>query len=82
MGLWAKVKVPCPYALYERVKLDIEAAKGIIDDTEYGADVSISVSLPAANREGLQERLTELSAGGIAVELLSEEYRPGPREEV
>ena len=26
MGLWAKVKVPCPYALYERVKLDIEAA--------------------------------------------------------
>ena len=82
MGLWAKVKVPCPYALYERVKLDIEAAKGIIDDTEYGADVVISVSLPAANREGLQERLTELSAGGITVELLSEEYRPGPREEV
>ena len=82
MGLWAKVKVPCPYALYERVKLDIEAAKGIIDDTEYGADVSICVSLPAANREGLQERLTELSAGGITVELLSEEYRPGPREEV
>lgn len=82
MGLWAKVKIPCAYPLYERVKLEIEAAGGIIDDTEYGADVAISVSLPAANRAPLQERLTELSAGGISVELLSEEYRPGPREEV
>lgn len=82
MGLWANVRIPCDYPLYERVKLEIEAAGGIIDDTEYGADVAISVSLPAANRAPLQERLTELSAGGISVELLSEEYRPGPREEV
>ena len=82
MGLWAKVKVPCSYALYERVKLEIEASGGMIDDTDYGADVTISVSMPAASRASLQERLTELSAGGITVELVSEEYRPGPREEV
>ena len=82
MGAWAWVKVPCTYPLFQRVKLEIESANGVVDDVQYGADVVLAVSLPAEQTEGLQRRLTELSAGGIAVELLSEEYRPGPRQEI
>ena len=82
MGAWARVKVPCTYPLFQRVKLEIESANGVVDDVQYGADVVLAVSLPAEQTEGLHHRLTELSAGGIVVEVLSEEYRPGPRQEI
>ena len=82
MGAWARVEIPCTYPLYERVKLEVEAQSGVIDDTLYGADVTLSVSLPAEKRETLQGRLTDLSSGAITLHLLSEEFRPGPRVEV
>ena len=82
MGEWAKVEVPCTYPLFERVKLEIEGQGGVIDDVAYGADVVLSISLPAEKAEALQARLTELSAGGITIRVLAEEYRPGSRVEV
>lgn len=82
MGAWARVEVPCTYPLFERVKLEIEGQSGVIDDVAYGADVVLSISLPAEKAEALQAQLTELSAGSITIRVLSEEYRPGPRVEV
>ena len=82
MGLWTLWDVPCTYPLFERVKLEIAAASGILDDMDYGADVTLTVSLPSERRETLQGRLTELSAGGLTLALMEESYRPGPRGEV
>ena len=82
MGLWSQVAVPCTYALFERVKLEIAALGGVIDDTEYGADICLYVSMMADTVEPLQKRLTELSSGSLKLEVLGEEYRPGPREDV
>ena len=82
MGLWTQAVVPSTYSLFERVKLEIAALGGIIDDTDYGADICLYVSLLADTVETLQKRLTELSAGSLTLEVLGEEYRPGPREEV
>ena len=77
-----RVRLSCPYPLFERVKLEIAAADGILDDMDYGADVTLTVSLPSERRETLQGRLTELSAGGLTLALMEESYRPGPREEL
>lgn len=82
MGLWAAVSVPCSYGLFERVKGEIAALGGIIDDTEYGADIRLDVALPGESVDALASRLTELSAGGIQITRLGEEYRPGPRMEI
>ena len=82
MGQWAVVSVPCTYAMLERVKLEVAAQDGTVDDTEYGADIRLTVSLPAERVDALQERLTELSAGSIAVTVDSAEFRPGPRQEL
>ena len=93
MGLWARVRLSCPYPLFERVKLEITACGGVVrdtaygadirlDDMDYGADVTLTVSLPSERRETLQGRLTELSAGGLTLALMEESYRPGPREEL
>ena len=82
LGLWARLCVPCTYPLFEQVKLEIAAAGGTVDQVAYGAEVEIAASVPAQSAESLRKRLTELSAGGIAVRELSREFRPGPRQEV
>ena len=82
MGQWAVVSIPCTYAMLERVKLEVAAQDGTVDNTEYGADIRLTVSLPAERVDALQERLTELSAGSIAVTVDSTEFRPGPRQEL
>lgn len=82
MGQWAVVSIPCTYAMLERVKLEVAAQDGTVDDTEYGADIRLTVSLPAERVDALQARLTELSAGSITVTVDSAEFRPGPRQEL
>lgn len=82
MGLWSQVLIPCTYPLFERVKLEVAAVGGMIDEVEYGADICLSVSVTADTVEKLQKKLTELSAGAITLEVMGEEFRPGPREEV
>ena len=82
MGLWAMADIPCPYALFERVRGEVTALGGTVDSADYGADIRLTVSLPAENTAALRERLTELSAGGIALTVTAEAYRPGPKVEI
>ena len=82
MGLWLRCEIPCTYPLLERVKLEIESVGGMADDVQYGADVTVSASLLCEQADALQNRLTELSSGGITLIRKGEEYRPGLREEV
>ena len=81
MGLWTLWDIPCTYPLFDRVKLEIESCGGVIRDTEYGADIRIRVGFPAGGAEGFSARLTELSAGGLEMVQVGEEFLPGPREE-
>ena len=81
MRLWATLAVPCTYSLYERVKLLVEGEGGLISGTDFGADVVLTVLLPAERTAALQEKLTELSAGQIQLLAEEESFRPGPREE-
>ena len=81
MSLWTIWEVECTYPLFERMKLEITAAQGVIRDTEYGADILIRAAFPAGMAERFQERLTELSAGQLTMIEAGEEFLPGPREE-
>ena len=82
MGLWSQVQLDCDYSLLERVKLEIAAADGILDDVTYAARVAVTASLPGDGSQRLQNRLTELSAGTITLHALGQTLRPGPREEL
>ena len=81
MGLWTLWDVPCTYPLLERMKLEVAAAGGVIRDAEYGADITLRTAFPAGTAETFQLRLTELSAGSLAMTAAGEEFLPGPREE-
>ena len=75
---WARVEIPCPYALFERVKLEVEAAGGVLGEAEYGEQVLVRALLPQGAEEAFAARITELTAGGSAVERLGEEFRAVP----
>ena len=82
MGLWVQVEIPCAYPMLERVKQEIAAVDGMVDDTVFSADVTVKASIMADKVKSLQDRLTELSAGNVQIKKLGEAYRSGPREEV
>ena len=56
------------------------ACGGVVRDTEYGADIRLRAAFPAGGAEQFVPRLTELSAGSLAMEAAGEEFLPGLRE--
>ena len=81
MQLWSTLEVPCSYSLYERMRLLVEEAGGTVADTDFGADVVLTVELPTGLVEEFTAKVTELSAGSIEPLVADEAFRPGPREE-
>ena len=80
MRLWASLAVPCTYSLYERMRLLVEQCGGTVADTDFGADVLLTVQLPAEDVEAFREKVTELSAGKLEPLVMEEQFQPGPRE--
>ena len=80
--LWENAVVTIPYNLFEQVKLLIGDCDGVIEETDYGAEITLSITLPQGGRDRLQEKLTELTSGQRTLEAMGEELKPGPRIEV
>ena len=82
MSLWTVWDVPCTYPLFERVKLEIAGCGGVVRDAEYAAGITLRAAFPAGGAERFAPRLTELSAGALAMAPAGEEFLPGPRIEI
>ena len=78
MRLWQRLEIPCPYPLFERVKLEVEAHEGQIAATEYGAQVDMTVRIPMGRADAFAVRLTDLSSGKLVPVDAGTEYLPGP----
>ena len=79
--LWSLWDIPCTYPLLERVKLEAAALGGVIRSVDYGADAVLHAAFSQEDAGAFAARLTELSAGQLAMEPAGEEYLPGPRED-
>ena len=82
MCLWETARLTIPYALFEQLKLLCAGEGGSIEQTEYGAQIDLTLTLPEGGCAALQEKLTELSAGALTLEKAGDAFRPGAREEV
>lgn len=76
--VWTSLYLPAPYSWYERLKLEVAAFGGVITDTQFGADVELTVLLPEAQAEPFLKRLTDLSAGTLEAMITGQEYRAFP----
>ena len=69
---------PCAYGLYERMRQLVERSGGVVENADFGADVVLTVLLPAEDVEAFRAAVTELSAGTVEVLLEAERFQPGP----
>ena len=75
---WVRVLVPCSYSMYERVCAETEQIDGAIEETEYAADIVITVLIPEEKAEEYSARLLDVSAGAIETLIDGEVLQPVP----
>ena len=73
---WVKAEIPCSYSLLERVKLECAAVGGVVEDVEYGAEVTVKALLPEENAEAFSLRITDITGGKTAVKPTGEAFMP------
>lgn len=78
--VWDVLQIPCPYGLYERVRQEIGAAGGQIDQADFAVEVDIRAMLPQEKTEGFLERLRDVSNGKVQATVLESQYRAFPVE--
>ena len=69
----------CPYPLFERMKLEVEALGGLVEEVSYGVDVRLYLLLPEEQTAHFSARVAELTAGGVSPETLGERFCAVPR---
>ena len=72
---WSVLRLDCPYALFERVKLEADKRGGLVRDADYGAQIALTILLPQPEETAFRKALQELSAGSLAPETTGTELR-------
>ena len=72
---WSVLRLDCPYALFERVKLEADKRGGLVRDADYGAQIALTILLPQPEEAAFRKALQELSAGSLAPETTGAELR-------
>ena len=75
---WIELAVPCAYALFERMKLEVEGAGGVLGEIDYAAEITLHALLPEAEVASFQARVIELTCGAGEAVVLGETFRPAP----
>ena len=75
MALWHSEVLRCPYPMFERIRRLVEDSGAVIESTDYGADIALSLLVPAEGAADFDAALREMSAGSIAPEKTGEVFR-------
>ena len=68
-----------PYALFERVKLELPALNGVEGEHGFGAEITFRALLPQGAEETFAQRLGELSAGEMVPRTGGIQWKAVPR---
>lgn len=75
MRMWSTGLLDCPYPVYDRLKPELSALGAVVEDTGFGAEVAIQISLPSEQWEGFRAKIIDFSAGEIEPVLIEERYQ-------
>jgi len=68
MDLYSRFVLTCPYARYERVSRLVSERGAVVENTEFGADVTMDVLTPEDDAPGLVLAVTDATAGAVRIE--------------
>ncbi len=75
---WIECSIECPYPIYDRLRSEIDIAKGIAKDIDYGKDVALTLLIPEESYEAFKRAVSDISSGNIETVLLNDTYRAVP----
>ena len=62
---WVEADIPCSYAMAEKLKAELLAGGGLVQDMEYAAGVTIKALVPQEDFQSLSERIFDVSCGAV-----------------
>lgn len=68
------LKVQCDYGFYGRLSTLVPEFGGIIENTDFGENVTLLFRLPSKDEEGFRKELTEASFGRVFAEKVGEKF--------
>ena len=74
MSLFSAALIACPYNLYEMVLHLLPDYDCAVEQTDFGADVTLTVTLPAGGEEQLNAALAEATAGQVYAEVMETRF--------
>ena len=74
MSLFSVALIACPYNLYEMVQHLLPEYDCAAEQTDFGADVTLTVTLPAGGEERLNAALAEATAGQVYAEVMETRF--------
>lgn len=72
---WTEVSLVCPYALFERFKLELQSAGGALEQCDYADQVTLRALLPEGAVEPFSARLSDLTSGACQPTILGTSWR-------
>ena len=74
MDRYSLMLVCCPYSLHDAVQKLLPQYDAVVDDIEYGADVTLTVALPEGGEEALNTALMDATAGQVTAEYIESRF--------
>ena len=74
MAQWYCERIACPYPMYERIRRLLEQHEAVVENADYGTDVTLDVLVRADCAADFDKALRELSAGAVAAERSGERF--------
>lgn len=74
MSMFSVVLIACPYNLYQIVQHLLPDFDCAVEETDYGADVTLTCSLPAGGEEALNRALADTTAGQVYAEVVETKF--------
>lgn len=74
MSLYAVLLIACPYPRFEMVQRLLPDFDCTIEQTDFGADVTLSAIIPAGGVQALNTALAELTAGRVYAEAIETKF--------
>ena len=74
MSLYTVALIACPYHQYDIITHLLPAHDCAVEQTDYGADVTLTVTMPAGTEDKLNAALAEVSAGQVYAEVIETQF--------
>jgi putative IMPACT (imprinted ancient) family translation regulator len=75
---WVEAELPCSYAQLEKMKQEAQAAGGVVEGVEYGANVTLRVLVPEKQSAAFAGQIFDQSNGSVTVRVTGESFRAVP----